>query len=58
MFIISIEISPGSVEGNGSRQMMPKLENKAFSGKSTPCIQSKRHMEPYNTALETSKSDM
>jgi hypothetical protein len=55
MFILSIESSPGSVEGSGCTQMTPELENKAFSGKSTQYIQSKRHKEPYNTALETSK---
>jgi hypothetical protein len=46
MFILSIENSPGSVEGSGSTQMTPKLENKAFSGKFTQYIQSKRHKEP------------
>jgi hypothetical protein len=34
-------------------QMTPELENKAFSGKSTEYIQSKRHKESYNTAFET-----
>jgi hypothetical protein len=38
MFILPIENSPGSVEGSGSTQMTPKLENKAFSGKSTQYI--------------------
>jgi hypothetical protein len=50
MFILSIENSPGSVEGSGSiAQITPKLENKAFSGKPTQYIQLKR---PYNTAIE------
>jgi hypothetical protein len=38
MFILSINNSPG---GSGSTQMTPKLENKAFLGKSTQYIQSK-----------------
>jgi hypothetical protein len=58
MFFLSIESSPGSMEGSGCKQMMPELENKAFSGKSTQYIQSKRHKEPYNTAFETSKRVM
>jgi hypothetical protein len=58
MYIFSIENSPGSVEGSGSTQMTPKLENKALSGKSTQYIQSKRHKESYNTALETCKRGM
>jgi hypothetical protein len=58
MFILSIENSPGSVEGSGSTQMMPNVENKAFSGKPTQYIQLKRHKESYNTALETFKRGM
>jgi hypothetical protein len=38
MFILSIENSPGSIEGSDSTQMTPKLENKAFIGKNiNPC---------------------
>jgi hypothetical protein len=55
MFILSIENLPGSVEGSGSMQITPKLENKAFSGKSTQYVQSKHHKETCDTALETSK---
>jgi hypothetical protein len=55
MFIFSIENSRGSVEGSSSTQMTPKVENKVLSGKSTQYIQSKRRMEPYNTAVETCK---
>ena len=55
MFILSIKNSPGSVEGSGYQQMMPKLENIVFSAKSTQYVQLKRHKEPYNTAFETYK---
>jgi hypothetical protein len=58
MFILSIANSPGSMEGSGCTQMMPELENKAFSSKSTEYIQSKCRKEPYNTALKTSEQGM
>ena len=48
LFILSIENSRGShVEawGSGHEQMMPKLENKVFSVKSTQCMRLKRHKE-------------
>jgi hypothetical protein len=38
MFILSIENSSRSVEGSGSTQLTPKLENKAFSDKPTQYI--------------------
>jgi hypothetical protein len=52
MFILSIESSPGSVEGSGCTQLTPELE---ILGKSTQSIQSKHHKVPYNTAFDTSE---
>ena len=52
LFILSIEVSSESVEGSGCKQMMPKLENKAFSVKSTQYICLKHQKEPYNTLSE------
>ena len=54
----SIESSTRSEEGSGGQQMSPELLNKAFSTKSTQCIQFKRHKEPYNTAFDTYKPGM
>ena len=51
VFILSIESLTGGVEGSGCKHMMPKLENEAFSVKSTQCIQLKHHKEPCSTAL-------
>jgi hypothetical protein len=53
MFTLSIENSPG---GSGSMQMTPKLENKAFSGKYTQCIQSKGKKEPHVPHLSLAKA--
>jgi hypothetical protein len=52
---LSIESSPGREEGGGDQLMTPKFLNKAFLAKSTQYIQLKRHKEPYNSAIETSK---
>ena len=54
LFIFSIEVLSESVEGS-DWQMMLKLENKAFSAKSTQYIRLKRLKEPYNTLFETYK---
>ena len=40
------------VEGSSPKQMLPKLDNKKFSEKSTQCMHLKRHKESYNTVLE------
>ena len=42
----------GLIKGSGCKQMTPKLENKAFSAKSTQYISLKHHKEPYNTLFE------
>jgi hypothetical protein len=56
--LLSIESSSGSEEGSGDQHMKPELLNEVFSAKSTQFIQSKRHKESYNIALETSKRGM
>ena len=58
LFVLSIENFSESVEGRGCKQMTPKLENKAFSAKSTQYIGLKHHKEPYNTSLNTYKRGM
>ena len=47
--VLSIENFSESMEGSGCKQMMPKLENKAFSVISTQYIGLKCHKEPYST---------
>ena len=51
LFILSIENFSESMEGSSYKQMTPKLENKAFSAKSTQYMGVKCHKEPYNTSL-------
>ena len=50
---VSIKNFSERVEGSGCKQMTPKLENKAFSVKSTQFVGLKRYKEPYNTTLYT-----
>ena len=45
LFILSINVSSESMEGSGCKQMIPKLENKALSVKSTQYIRLKHHNE-------------
>jgi hypothetical protein len=50
MFILSTENSPGSVDSNGSTQMMPELKKKkAFSGKPTQSRVNKEGKRVLNT---------
>ena len=58
LFVLSIENFSESVEGSGCKQMTPKLENKAFSAKSTQYIGLKYHKEPYNTSHNAYKRGM
>ena len=48
LFILFIENMSESIEGSGCKQMMPKVENEAFSAKSTQYVCLKYHKESYS----------